>query len=111
MKISRIILFVKDVEKVAMFYKEAFDLKLISDINSEWIELDVGGCNLAFHKTKDRTLKNKTKIVFGTSDVFRTKKLLEEKGIKLGKVSSIDNLNLCNGKDPEGNIFQISDRK
>jgi len=109
MEISRVILFVRDVKKVAMFYKNVFDLRLISDINSDWIELNAGGCNIAFHKTKEIS-KNKTKIVFVTSDVLATKNLIEEKGIKLGKINSINGINLCNGKDPEGNIFQISDR-
>lgn len=113
LKLTRIILFVNDVPKIAKFYIDAFGLKVIGKIDEEWTELEAGGCNIALHKTSVRTEKDHdsgVKIVFGTNDVPVTKLKLEKKGIAMGKLFTFEEIQFCNGKDPDGNVFQISDR-
>jgi predicted enzyme related to lactoylglutathione lyase len=113
LKFSRIILFVNDVSKTAKFYRDAFDLKVKGKINKEWTELDAGGCSIALHKSSMKTIKDhdsKAKLVFGSRDVPATKSFLEKKGIAMGEIITFDSIQLCNGKDPEGNPFQISSR-
>ena len=39
LKITRVIIFVKDVPGTAMFYKKTFGLKVINKIDEEWTEL------------------------------------------------------------------------
>ena len=50
------------------------------------------------------------KIVFGVKDVIKSKALIEERGLKMGNIITFGDLNFCDGKDPEGNVFQISSR-
>lgn len=112
-KISRIILFVSNVKKCAEFYRDVLEMKVIGKIDPGWTELKGGSCNLALHKASGKYLRNGMspyKIVFKTKDVARKKSLLEKKNCPMGKIFSFDGMNFCDGSDPEGNKFQISDR-
>jgi len=116
LKIARIILFVKDVAMVAEFYRDIIGLKVIGKINSEWTELETGSCNIALHKASKSGLKNSkkndsaVKIVFESKNVQKEKLMLEAKGCKIGKIFTYEGMSFCDGSDPEGNRFQISDR-
>jgi hypothetical protein len=112
MKLSRIILFTADVERLAGFYKSAFWLEEKGVANSEWAELDAGGCNLAFHKIDEesRLRDDWIKPVFGTADVPSEKQRLEELGVEMSEVVTFGDIQLCDGRDPDGNWFQISSR-
>lgn len=111
--ISRIMLFVQDVPKVAAFYRDILGLQPIADISPEWVELRAGSCTVALHHAA-KPLKERgpasAKIVFGVKDVPAGKALLEARGVKMGKISSFSGIDICDGKDPEGNLFQISSR-
>jgi hypothetical protein len=112
MKLSRIIIFTPDVDRLAGFYKSAFNLGGIGVANSEWTELDAGGCNLAFHKVKETSHIRDcwVKAVFGSSDVTAEKERLEGLGIEMSGVVTFGEIQLCDGRDPDGNWFQISSR-
>ena len=112
MKLSRIIIFTADVERLATFYKSAFELDEIGAANSEWAEFDAGGCNLAFHKIEEEShLRDGwVKPVFGAADVRGEKLRLEELGIEMSEVVTFGEIQLCDGHDPDGNWFQISSR-
>ncbi|MEZ4824227.1 MAG: hypothetical protein R2942_18275 [Ignavibacteria bacterium] len=43
-------------------------------------------------------------------DVAKAKALIESRGCKMGKIVTFGKLNFCDGSDPEGNKFQISNR-
>jgi hypothetical protein len=112
MKLGRIIIFTADVERLAGFYKSTFELDEIGAANSEWAELDAGGCNLAFHKINEEshTRDGWIKPVFGTADVSGEKQRLEELGIEMSEAVTFGDIHLCDGRDPDGNWFQISSR-
>jgi hypothetical protein len=75
------------------------------------VEFDGGGCSLALHKGgAARSSDRGPKVVFGTNDVKKSREILIERGAKMGKVKIFGPLNLCEGKDPEGNRFQLSNR-
>jgi predicted enzyme related to lactoylglutathione lyase len=110
--ITRVILYVKNVEKAAEFYQRVFELKIVGPPEKGWIELGAGGCNLALHqaaKTADFR-RAEAKIVFGVEDVAKAKALLESRGLKLGPIQVAPNSTFCNGKDPEGNPLSIGNR-
>jgi predicted enzyme related to lactoylglutathione lyase len=110
--ITRIILYVKNVEKAAAFYQRVFELKIVGTPEKGWIELGAGGCNLALHqaaKTADFR-RAAAKISFGVKDVAATKALLESRGLKLGPIHVTPNSTFCNGKDSEGNLLSIGNR-
>jgi len=110
--IKCIILYVKNVEKVAEFYQRVFELEVIGAPEKGWLQLGAGGCNLALHqaaKTADHR-RAAAKIVFGVKDVAKAKALLESRGMKLGPIHVTPNSTFCTGKDPEGNLLSIGNR-
>ncbi len=111
--ITRVMLFVKDVPLVAAFYRDRLGLKLIGEIDPKWVELDAGSCTIALHYAKQPLSERgepSGKIVFGVRDVPAGKALLEGRGVRMGKISTFGDISLCDGWDPEGNLFQISSR-
>ena len=111
---KRVIVFVADVEKCADFYRAMFDLSPIeSDLAAdEWAELDAGGCRLAFHKAHGPTGSPAAphKIVFYAEDVGAVQQELVRRGAPMDAVQTFGDLLLCDGTDPEGHRFQISNR-
>jgi hypothetical protein len=72
-----------------------------------------GECTIALHHAPQPLSargKPSAKIVFGVLDVPAAKMLLESRGVKMGKIHSFTGIDICDGKDPEGNLFQISSR-
>ncbi len=110
--ITRIVLYVKNVERVAEFYQRVFELKPAGAPEKGWIELSAGGCNIALHQAaKTASFRRAAaKIAFGVKDVQRAKTILESRGLKLGPIHVTPNSSFCNGKDPEGNLLSIGDR-
>lgn len=112
-QVTRVMLFVKNVPQVAAFYRDILGLKPIGDITSQWVELGAGSCTIALHHASKPLSERgvpSAKIVFGVGDVPAGKALLEGKGVKMSKISSFDGIDICDGWDPEGNLFQISSR-
>lgn len=120
--LHRIIIFVGDVEKCAKFYVDAFGFTALPSQHEakEWMELETGGCRLAFHKARGPngliysptgSAMHPHKIVFFAEDVEAARAALVARGAVMGEVRKSGELVLCDGKDPEGHVFQISNRK
>ena len=118
---KRIILFVGDVEKCADFYRTLFELPVIESTHApnQWCELDAGGCGLAFHKAHgpDGPIDGPTggpghphKVTFYAEDVPAMRDELIRRGDEMGSINTFGDLMLCDGSDPEGHRFQISNR-
>jgi len=113
--ISRIILYVHDIPRVAAFYQKHFDFTPVGAPEKGWLELSLqdGGCNIALHQattpSRERG-RSPAKIVFGVVDVHSAKKQLAARGLKFGKVFDLDGFAFSNASDPEGNPIQISSR-
>lgn len=118
LSLYRVILFARDVEACAAFYSDAFGFRRIESTPSGkgWIELDAGGCRLAFHTRGSRSLSKPApgggphKLVFYTADVPAMRKTLLAKGIAMGPLHADATLAFADGSDPEGHRFQISNR-
>src|SRR5215813_4377975 len=112
MNISRFIIFTPDVKRLAGFYASSFGLSEVGDASEEWTELDAGGCNIAFHKISEQGINRDgwTKLVFGSKDVAGEKERLERLGVRMSDVVNFGKIQLCDGRDPDGNYFQISSR-
>jgi predicted enzyme related to lactoylglutathione lyase len=121
MPLNRVIVFVADVERCAAFYRDVFGFTVrpSDEPSKEWIELETGGCRLAFHKARgpngpiDSPTGSPTsphKIVFFAEDVEAARGAVVARGATMGKVHKFKSLVLCDGKDPEGHAFQISNR-
>lgn len=121
-KIDTIILYVKNIQLLKKFYTENFNLKVVEE-DEIWILLNAGNSNIGFHKIgenymqkiePDHKFDNNTKIVFEIDENLETiRKEFIEKKISMREIKSFDNYEfwLCDGIDPEGNVFQLKKRK
>ena len=117
--LHRVIVFVADVERCAKFYRDAFGFAVFpSDppaAAKDWIELDTGGCRLAFHRARGAagptgSENHPHKICFFAQDVEAERDRLVKLGVEMKKVMRSGHLVLCDGRDVEGHAFQISNR-
>lgn len=120
--LNRIIIFVANVQKCAQFYQQVFGFKPVKsdDDPTEWLELDTGGCRLAFHKVhgvKGKVtsptggVRNPHKIVFFAKNVESARTKITARGGLMGPVRKFGKLELCDGQDVEGHVFQVSNRR
>lgn len=120
--LNRIILFSKNVEGLKNFYMQHFNFKLVQEISGEWVVLNAGQMEIAFHKIgSDFTKENdepfrvdsNTKLVFNIdSDLSAFGENLLRQGVALREIKSFPGFDylLCDGEDPEGNVFQLSQK-
>jgi len=109
LKLARIILFTGQMEAMARFYGEVMGLTRVTD-ETGWKEFAAGGgARIALHSGPASPGRKGPKIVFHARNVAALRKTLVARGAKFGKVSQGE-FCLCNGKDPDGNPVQLSNR-
>jgi catechol 2,3-dioxygenase-like lactoylglutathione lyase family enzyme len=108
MKMARVILFTNQMEKMTAFYRDVLGLEQVTD-DKGWREFDAGGVLIGLHSGTPSPGKKGPKIAFFAKDVRALREVLVERGARFGKVSDGE-LELCNGKDPDGNPVQLSNR-
>jgi catechol 2,3-dioxygenase-like lactoylglutathione lyase family enzyme len=123
LKLSTIIIFVQNVEKLKTFYVDSLKLSIVEEIRSEWLLLQAGNCKIGLHKIGDQYLdKNKgefkfdnnTKIVFEPDeDIYKIRERLLNQNVSIKEVTTYENFDFlfCDGEDPEGNIFRLQQKK
>ena len=119
--LNRVILYVQDVERLKGFYEKLFGLSCSEHIAGEWAVLKAGACELALHRVgephrvplpaPDWRVESNGKLVFSIEEplaLFRQGRL--DAGFELGEIKRYPGLTgpLCDGRDPEGNVFQIA---
>ena len=114
MKMARVILFTGQMDEMSRFYGEVLGLKLVSS-EKGWREFAAGGANIALHSgpsSPDRKGPGRKgpKIVFHATDVAALREKLVARGAIFGKVREGEMFCLCDGKDPDGNPIQLSNR-
>ncbi len=109
LQIKRVILFTSDMAGMTAFYGQVIGLTPVSR-SEGWTEFAAGGCNLALHAGPGAPGKRPPKLVFYAADVAAGRAALVKRGAKLGPVKSAGSFDLCDGKDPDGNPFQLSSR-
>jgi hypothetical protein len=85
--------------------------------------LRAGNGYIGLHKIGDQYLSkiksgykfdNNAKIVFEIQeDINKARQLLIDKNVSMREIKTFDNYDywLCDGEDPEGNIFQLKQKK
>ena len=117
--LSRIILYVQDVGLLTRFYRDILGLPVVQEIGDEWVIFRPGSCELALHRV-DRpyrvadagswTVETNVKLVLVvTREIAELRAELISKGVPMREVKSYPGFPgpLCDGEDPEGNIFQL----
>jgi predicted enzyme related to lactoylglutathione lyase len=111
--VSRIILYVRDIAKVAAFYQTHFGLKPLPGDETGWLELDAprGGCRIALHQAATSQKRgSEIKIVFAVKDVAKFVNERAAAGLKFGVIHEAGSHAFANARDPAGNSIQISSR-
>jgi predicted enzyme related to lactoylglutathione lyase len=103
--LSRIILYVRDIPKVAAFYQTHFGFAPTASNEPGWLELSspAGGCTIALHQaSKAQKRGSEIKLVFGVDDVHAFKAERAAHGLKFGVVHEARRVQFANARDPGG---------
>ncbi len=121
--LDTIIIFVQNVDKLKTFYVDILGLTIVEEFNKEWLLLQAGVCKIGLHKIPEVYLEanqesfkfdNNTKIVFEVGeDIYAIREDLIRKNVSLKEIKTFDNYDylFCDGEDPEGNIFQLKQKR
>ncbi|HWA90169.1 MAG TPA: VOC family protein [Rhizomicrobium sp.] len=109
LKMARVILFTAQMDAMSAFYGEVLGLKLVAD-EKGWREFEAGGTRIALHSGPASPGRKGPKLVFHAKDVAAERERLVARGAKFGKARLGDPFQLCDGKDPDGNPIQLSNR-
>jgi catechol 2,3-dioxygenase-like lactoylglutathione lyase family enzyme len=110
LEMRRVIIFTADMAAMTRFYRDVMGLRQMTD-DEDWKEFNAGACNIALHHGKPSLGKRSPKISFHVADVAAARGALMRRGAAVGKVISAKAFDFCDGKDPDGNPFQVSSRK
>lgn len=118
-ELMEVILYVRDMGTQVSFYRDVLGIPVkepagIQDFSELfWVELDTGSCTLALHGgAEGRYGKDAPKIVFRVSNVAASRAKLLQGGVTMGDVRSPGpGIQVCDGRDPEGNKFSIESRE
>ncbi|RBQ09958.1 VOC family protein [Pedobacter miscanthi] len=120
LNLDTIILFVQDVTLLKSFYVDILELEILEETRSEWLLLKAGNCNIALHKIGDQYKSKEpfksdsnTKLVFEVDDINAVRDYLLSEKTLINEIKTFPDYNywLCDGEDPEGNVFQLKQRK
>ncbi len=124
MKLRQLILFAKDMPRMHAFYRDVIGLTPVDEIEPlEWVQFDCEGTFFALHAMSAEAAARVTiddpprvrtdtpmKFAFHADDVDATARQLRERGAAMRDVRRFGTVVLCDGVDPEGNLFQLSNR-
>jgi len=108
-KATRYIIFTRNMERMARFYSQALGLTCLED-ETTWKRFDAGGIEIALHSGSPEHGRKAPKLAFHARNVEQKRKALNKQGAKFGPVSTFGALKMSNGKDPDGNPLQLSNR-
>ena len=118
MRLNRVMIYVKDIDRMTAFYGNALGLKPIEETRMEdWVEFEAGATKFALHaipfKIADQIEisspprpreENPVKLSFAADDVASERERLESLGVPIMQRP----WGAYDGIDPEGNIFGIT---
>ena len=107
------IYFCNDMKTMVNFYTRIMGLRLTRETGfsvNEWAEFKGKGFKLCLHKAgkPGSPPRNRNKLVFEVTDVGAARDYLVQHKVKMGKHMIWPNSEACDGRDPEGNKFQIA---
>jgi len=109
MKLARVILFTSKMDAMTEFYGKILGLKQVTN-EKGWREFAAGSARIGLHSGPSSPGRKGPKIAFYAKDVAAMREKLVARGAKFGEVRQGEVFCLCDGKDPDGNPIQLSDR-
>lgn len=114
LEVRRVIVFTTNFAAMRDFYRDVLGLKLAEEEEDGWADFDAGPIRLAIHAGRGGGSgggdAGPHKITFFAADVEAVRAELIARGVAMGKVNRFDQTTICDGYDPDGNRFQISNR-
>lgn len=123
LKLDSIILYVQNVERLKIFYTEILKLKVLEEYLPVWVLLSAGMFKIGLHKMGEAyaaqikegyKFDNNAKLIFEIeNDIHKIRTYLLEQGVAMREIKTYDGYGylLCDGEDPEGNVFQLKQQK
>jgi predicted enzyme related to lactoylglutathione lyase len=110
--VSSVLLYVKDVAKVAQFYVEHFGYVEEPAPKLRYRVLSAGkGCTITIHQAaKSQKSGAAVKIVFSVADVPKFIAERAAAGLEFGAIHEAEGYFFSNAKDPAGNSISVSSR-
>ena len=123
--VARVILFARDAARLASFHADTLGLPKVETVDdpAEFLTFDAGSLQLCLHRVPEPWASRMEiadppqprrgtplKVAFHTPDVHRARAELEARGARMGPVQGSGERDLCDGIDPEGNVFQLTNR-
>lgn len=105
----RIVLFTRNRRGVVTFHRDGLGLMLRKD-EKGCKEFDANRCIIALHNGTTEIGRRPPEIGFWANDVEAVRQELVGRGVRMTNLMSGGGLTRCEGKDPDGNPFSISDR-
>lgn len=122
LSLNRIILYVQDVQRLTDFYRDILGLSIVESIPEEWTVFQAGECQLALHcvgkpyrvaDTASWRVHSNAKLVMTVrSELEPLRERLIAAGVPMGEIKAYPGFSgpLCDGTDPEGNVFQLAQK-
>ena len=123
MKFDAIIIFVQNIDRLRPFYVDGLGFVVVEDQPPGWLLLEMGEFKIGLHRIgeeylidskKEVKFYNNTKLVFEVfEEIEEVRSKLIAMDIEMGVIKTFDNYDfwVCDGADPEGNVFQLKKRK
>jgi predicted enzyme related to lactoylglutathione lyase len=109
-RLSEVILYVEDMDRMVEFYTTAFDLEIAHGSPEDgFVAFDTGRCRLCLHAGREGDLGDDApKVVFEVADLSAARETLANHDVTLGDVRpGGPDSRVCDGLDPEGNRFAL----
>ena len=112
--INKIVIYAKNVEKMAAFYEKHFDFKPLIEDGDRILELIPAheGASLMIQPAGKGIKEGQAyvKLVFDIKDVRGFRDICAKNGLKFGAIHQANGYVFSNAKDPGKNSIQISSR-
>ena len=109
MKMARVILFTSQMEEMSEFYGKVLGLRQVTN-EKGFREFAAGGVRIALHSGPSSPGRKGPKIAFLATDVATLREKLVARGARFAQVRQGEVYCLCDGRDPDGNPIQLSNR-
>ena len=113
LKFARIMFPVQDLEMMSAFYRDVLGFSVTDSTDPAKACFDLGGVSLCLHATKTPMRDDDyigPVLIFAVPDVALLREQLIEQGVRMGKLKSFGALAECDGRDPEGNLFRLTNQ-
>ncbi|MFN8357467.1 MAG: VOC family protein [Spirosomataceae bacterium] len=123
LRFDTLVIFVQDLAVLRHFYTDILGLEIVEEMGDDWLLLDAGAAHLGLHRIGEAyrhsseepyQFDNNTKLVFETQDdLSQLRDFLAVNGAIVHEIKTFPDYDflLFDGQDPEGNVFQIKQRK